>query len=224
MRVLIVEDYAVLRESLARGLRDTGYAVDAAADGGDGLFLAQQQPYDVVILDLMLPGLGGLDVLRRLRAAGDTTPVLVLTAKDALPDRVAGLDAGADDYLVKPFAFDELAARVRALVRRRYERRDPVIRIGDLEIDTRARSARRGGEVIALSAREYALLEYLAHRTGHVVTRGELWDHVYDFAAEPGSNVVDVFISHLRRKIDGGRDKKLIHTRRGQGYLLGEEP
>jgi DNA-binding response OmpR family regulator len=224
MRLLVVEDYAVLRESLARGLRDTGYAVDATGDGGDGLFLAQQHPYDVVILDLMLPGLTGLEVLRRLRAGGNTTPVLVLTARDALADRVAGLDAGADDYLVKPFAFDELAARVRALVRRRYERGDPVIRIADLEIDTRARAARRGGEALALSAREYALLEYLAHRAGHVVTRAELWDHVYDFAAEPGSNVVDVFISHLRRKIDGGRDKKLIHTRRGQGYLLGEEP
>ena len=224
MRVLVVEDYVTLRESLARGLRDTDYAVDATGDGSEGLWFAQNHPYDVVVLDLMLPGLGGIEILRRLRAAGNKVPVLVLTARDALADRVAGLDVGADDYLVKPFAFDELAARLRALVRRSYQCSDPVIRLADLEIDTRARSARRAGEVIALSAREYALLEYLGHRIGHVVTRGEVLDHVYDFAAEPGSNVIDVFISHLRRKIDGGHAKKLIHTRRGQGYVLGEDP
>ncbi|HMG23921.1 MAG TPA: response regulator transcription factor, partial [Kofleriaceae bacterium] len=147
---------------------------------------------------------------------------LVLTARDAVDDRVTGLDLGADDYVVKPFAFDELLARLRAMVRRRYDRVDPVIRIDDLEVDTRARRACRAGQVVALSAREYALLEYLAHRAGHIVSRTELWDHAYDEAAEPGSNVLDVHISHLRKKIDGGHPRRLIHTRRGQGYVLGE--
>jgi DNA-binding response OmpR family regulator len=220
--LLIIEDYAPLRESLARGLRDAGYAVDAAADGVDGLWYAENHPYDVVLLDVMLPGIDGFAILGKLRAAGNATRVLVLTARDAVSDRVTGLDLGADDYLVKPFAFDELLARVRALVRRRYERADPVIRIADLEVDTRARRAQRGGRDLDLSAREYVLLEYLAHRVGHIVSRGELWDHAYDEAAEPGSNVLDVHISRLRKKVDDGQDAKLIHTRRGQGYLLGE--
>ena len=223
MRLLIIEDYTPLRESLARGLRDAGYAVDATGSGGDGLWYAQNHPYDIVILDVMLPGMDGFELLRRLRGAGWTTHVLVLTARDTVADRVTGLDLGADDYLVKPFAFDELRARLRALVRRRYDRADPVIRIGDLEVDTRARRARRGGRVLGLSAREYALLEYLAHRAGEIVSRTELWDHAYDEAAEPGSNVLDVHISHLRKKIDDGWARKLIHTRRGQGYVLGEE-
>jgi two-component system copper resistance phosphate regulon response regulator CusR len=223
VRVLIIEDYAPLRESLARGLRDAGYAVDATGTGTEGLWYAENHPYDVVLLDVMLPGIDGFEVLRRLRAGGDGTHVLVLTARDGVTDRVAGLDLGADDYLVKPFAFDELLARVRAMVRRRYERVDPVIRIDDLEIDTRARRARRAGRVIELSGREYALLEYLGYRAGHIVSRTELWDHAYDGLAEPGSNVLDVHVSHLRRKIDDGHGKKLIHTRRGQGYVLGED-
>jgi DNA-binding response OmpR family regulator len=223
VRLLVVEDYAPLRESLARGLRDAGYAVDATGDGTEGLWFAENHPYDVILLDLMLPRTSGLEILKKLRQTGNTTHVLVLTAKDTIADRVAGLDLGADDYLVKPFAFDELLARVRAMVRRRYESVDPVLRIADLEIDTRARRARRAGAVIALSAREYALLEYLAHREGHIVSRTELWDHAYDEAAEPGSNVLDVHISHLRKKIDEGHATKLIHTRRGQGYVLGED-
>lgn len=222
MRLLVIEDYALLRESLTRGLRDSGYAVDASGNGTEGLWYAENHPYDVIILDLMLPGIGGIDVLKKLRIAGNTVHVLVLTAKDAIPDRVAALDIGADDYMIKPFAFEELSARLRAIVRRRYDKADPVIRIADLELDTLRRAARRGGAIVALSAREYALLEYLAHRPGQVVTRTELWDHVYDFAAEPGSNVLDVYISHLRRKIDDGHDTKLIHTRRGHGYVLGE--
>jgi len=223
VRLLVVEDYAPLRESLARGLKDANYAVDATGDGAEGLWYAENHPYDVILLDLMLPGVGGLEILKKLRATGNTTYVLVLTAKDTVEDRVRGLDAGADDYLVKPFAFDELLARLRAIIRRRYERVDPVIRIADLEVDTRARRAKRSGNVIALSAREYALLEYLANRTGHIVSRTELWDHAYDQAAEPGSNVLDVHISHLRKKIDEGHERKLIHTRRGQGYVLGED-
>ncbi len=222
MRVLVVEDYHVLRDALASGLKHLGYAVDATGDGAEGLWHAENHPYDVVILDLMLPKLGGLELLRRVRAGGNTVPVLVLTAKDSVDDRVAGLDHGADDYLVKPFAFEELAARLRALVRRRYDRDVAVIRIADLEIDTLKRSVQRGGVIVPLSAREYALLEYLANRAGHVVTRTEIWDHVYDAADEPWSNVLDVHISHLRRKIDQGRTTKLIHTRRGLGYLLGE--
>ncbi|HEY5945794.1 MAG TPA: response regulator transcription factor [Kofleriaceae bacterium] len=223
MRALVVEDYAVLRDSLAQGLRDSGYAVDATGEGREGLWYAENHPYDVIVLDLMLPGLGGLDLLKKLRASGNTTPVLILTARDAIADRVAGLDLGADDYMVKPFAFDELVARLRALVRRRYAQVDSVLRIEDLEIDTRARRVRRAGQIVGLSAREYALLEYLAHRAGHIVSRTELWDHAYDEAAEANSNVLDVHISHLRRKIDDGHATKLIHTRRGQGYVLGED-
>jgi DNA-binding response OmpR family regulator len=222
MRVLVVEDYQLLRESLFSGLKQLGYAVDASADGVEGLWYAENHPYDVVVLDLMLPKLGGLELLKRVRAAGNTVPVLVLTAKDSIEDRVNGLDHGADDYLVKPFAFDELAARVRALIRRRYDRDVALIQIADLEIDTRKRSVRRGNEIVPLSAREYALLEYLASRTGHIVTRTEIWDHVYDAADEPWSNVLDVHISHLRRKIDHGHEPKLIHTRRGLGYVLAE--
>jgi DNA-binding response OmpR family regulator len=224
VRLLVIEDYAPLREALARGLRDAGYVVDATGSGVDGLWYAENHPYDAIILDLMLPGVDGFAILDRLRAAGNGTRVLVLTARDAVADRVTGLDLGADDYLVKPFAFDELLARVRALVRRRYERFDPVLRIGDLEVDTRARRARRGGRLLVLSAREYALLEYLAFRAGQIVSRTELGDHVYDEVAEPGSNVLDVHISHLRKRLDDGQGPKLIHTRRGQGYVLGEEP
>jgi len=223
VRLLVIEDYAVLRDGLVRGLRDAGYAVDATGDGTEGLWYAENHPYDAVVLDVMLPGLGGFDILRRLRRAGNAMPVVVLTARDAVTDRVAGLDLGADDYLVKPFAFDELLARLRAVVRRRYDRADCVIRIDDLEIDIRARRATRAGQAIGLSAREYALLEYLAHRAGDVVSRTELWDHAYDEAAEPGSNVLDVHISHLRKKIDDGHATKLLHTRRGQGYMLGED-
>jgi DNA-binding response OmpR family regulator len=223
MRLLVIEDFAVLRTSLVRGLRELGYAVDEASDGKQGLALAQQHTYDVVILDLMLPQKSGIEVLAELRASGNTVHVLVLTAKDSVEDRIAGLDHGADDYLIKPFAFDELTARIRALVRRSYQRPNPIIRVADLEIDTLKRSVRRGGDVVPLSAREYALLEYLASRVGQVVTRVEIWEHVYDSVGEPWSNVLDVYISHLRRKIDQGRTPKLIHTRRGHGYLFGED-
>jgi len=223
VRLLVIEDYTPLRESLARGLRAAGYAVDATGNGRDGLWYADNHPYDVIVLDVMLPGVDGFEVLRTLREVGNAAHVLVLTARDAVTDRVTGLDLGADDYLAKPFAFDELLARLRAMVRRRYDRTDPVVRIDDLEIDTRARRARRAGRVVALSAREYTLLEYLANRAGHIVSRTELWDHAYDEAAEPGSNVLDVHISHLRKKIDDGHARKLIQTRRGQGYVLGDE-
>jgi DNA-binding response OmpR family regulator len=220
MRALIVEDYGPVRVAVRDGLTEHGFAVDVASDGKDGLWLAAHNPYDVVILDLMLPKLSGLEVLRRLRAAGSTTAILLLTARDAVDDRVTGLDLGADDYLIKPFAFAELVARVRALVRRSYDRASPAIAVGDLRIDPARRTVTRGGRELAMSAREYALLEYLAIRAGHVVTRTEIWDHVYDFNADVQSNVVDVYIGYLRRKLG---PPPLIHTRRGQGYVLGIE-
>lgn len=224
MRVLVIEDYPPLRQSLTTGLQDAGFAVDAAPDGQEGLWLAMGSDYDAIVLDLMLPKLHGLTVLRRIRAAGRKSPVLVLTARGAIEDRVGALDLGADDYLVKPFAFAELLARVRALVRRRYDVKDPIIRVADLEVDTAARQAHRGGEPLGLTAREYSLLEYLALRTGQTVTRTEIWEHLYPFESDAHSNVVDVYVGYLRRKLEQGGRPRLIHTRRGLGYVLEEEP
>ena len=221
MRLLLVEDYPPLRRSIAKGLREAGYAVDATGDGEEGLWYASSGEHDVIVLDLMLPKVDGLTILRRLREKGSPAHVLILTAKDTVDDRVRGLELGADDYLVKPFAFDELLARVRALVRRKYEAKSPVIAVGDLEMDTRARAVRRGGRAIGLTAREYALLEFLALRAGQVVTRTDIWEHVYDFAAEPNSNVIDVYVARLRKKLELDGRPPLIHTRRGIGYVLG---
>ncbi|HEY3233757.1 MAG TPA: response regulator transcription factor [Polyangiaceae bacterium] len=223
MHILLVEDYAPLARSVGQGLREAGYAVDVATDGEDALAWADTQEYDAIILDLMLPKLDGLSVLERLRRKRKASPVLILTARDRIEDRVKGLDLGADDYLVKPFAFEELLARVRAIVRRRYGSPSSVIRIADLEIDTTARTVTRAGTAIVLSGREYALLEYLAARRDQVVSRSEIRDHVYDFDSEPASNVIDVYIRYLRKKIDEDHPIKLIHTRRGLGYLLGKE-
>ena len=222
MKVLLVEDYKPVRTSVAQGLREAGFAVDATGDGEEGLWFARTGEYDAVVLDLMLPGTDGLTILRCLRGEANPVPVLVLTARDTVRDRVRGLDLGADDYLVKPFAFDELLARVRALVRRKYEEASPVLRVGDLEIDPALRSARRGGRVLDLTAREYAILEFLAHRASRVVSRSDIWEHVYDFNAEPNSNVIDVYVARLRRRLEKGGRPRLIHTRRGQGYVLGE--
>jgi DNA-binding response OmpR family regulator len=220
MRILVVEDYEPIQEAVAQGLREAGFAVDVASDGQTGLWFARDNAYDVIVLDIMLPGMDGLTILKQLRAKGSQTHVILLTAKDAAEDRVRGLDLGADDYLVKPFVFPELLARVRALIRRKYERKDPVIRVEDLEIHTTTRSVSRGGRTVELSPREYALLEFLALRAGEVVTRSEIWEHVYEFHSAADSNVVDVFIGHLRRKLDDGALTKLIHTRRGHGYVL----
>ncbi len=222
MRVLVVEDYPPLVRSISQGLREAGYAVDTATDGEEGLALAEASPYDVIVLDIMLPKLDGLGVVARLRKKKNAVPVLLLTARDTVGDRVKGLDVGADDYLIKPFALEELKARVRALIRRGYQKTENEIRIGDLVLDLTARTVTRAAKVIALSAKEYALLEYLATRTGQVVSRSEIWDHVYDFASEPSSNVVDVYIGYLRKKIDLEGSTKLIHTRRGLGYVLVE--
>ncbi len=222
MRVLLIEDYEPLRESVARGLREAGFAVDATGDGREGLACTSTCDYDVIVLDLMLPGVDGLTILQRLREQRNPVHVLVLTAKGALGDRVRGLNLGADDYLVKPFAFEELLARVSALVRRKYQAKSPVIRVADLEIDTNARTVRRAGKVVALTSREYAVLELLARRAHQVVTREEIWGHVYDFDAEPHSNVIDVFIASLRRKLEQDGLPRLIHTRRGLGYAFGD--
>jgi DNA-binding response OmpR family regulator len=223
MRVLVVEDFPPLSRAIVQGLQEAGYAVDSAVDGEEGLACAQACSYDVILLDIMLPKLDGLALLQQLRKQRHPAAVLLLTARDTVADRVKGLDAGADDYLVKPFAFDEVLARVRAMARRRYGQREAQVVIEDLEVDLVARTVKRAGHVLSLSAREYAVLEYLCARRGHVVTRTEIWDHVYDFATEPSSNVVDVYIGYLRRKIDAGHARKLIQTRRGQGYVLGAE-
>lgn len=221
MRILIVEDYEPLREALAQGLREAQFAVDVAPDGDSGLWYANSNDYDVIVLDLMIPGIDGLTLLKRLRAGGAKTHVLILTAKDTTEDRVKGLNLGADDYLVKPFAFAELLARVRALVRRRYKAKTPLIQVEDLEIDTTTRTIRRGGKRVELTPKEYSLLQYLAMRPGELVTRTEIWEHVYEFHSEAESNVVDVLIGHIRRKLEGPDLPKLIHTRRGHGYVLG---
>jgi DNA-binding response OmpR family regulator len=221
MRALVVEDSLPIRTAIRDGLAEQGFAVDVAANGEDGLWLAEQNPYDIIVLDIMLPLIDGLEVLRRLRGKGSKVAVLLLTARDTVEDRVTGLDTGADDYLVKPFAFAELLARVRTLVRRRYDAKDPVLRVDDLVIDTVKRRVKRGEAAVALSPREYALLEYLALRAGELVTRTDIWEHVYDFRSDAQSNVVDVYVSYLRKKLG---PPSLIHTRRGQGYVLGGEP
>lgn len=224
MRILFIEDSERLQRSVGTGLRKAGYAVDAATSGTDGEWLAQSNTYDVILLDLMLPGMDGLTLLSRLREAGDKTPILMLTARGSVDDRVKGLQLGADDYLPKPFAFDELLARVQALVRRGHDQRSPVIVIGDMRIDTSARSVTRAGEPISLAAREYAILEYLAYRTGETVSRSEIEEHVYDDRAELMSNVVDSAICGLRKKLSRPGADPLIHTRRGMGYVLVAEP
>jgi DNA-binding response OmpR family regulator len=221
MRILLVEDYLPLQKSLAKGLREAGYAVDVSGDGREGLWYATSNDYDAIILDLMLPGMDGLTILKKLRAADKNNHVLILTAKDTVDDRIKGLDLGADDYLVKPFAFGELLARLRALTRRKYEQKRPCLQIEDLRLDTATRRVWRAEVEIPLTSREYMLLEYLAMRTGQVVSRTDIWEHVYDFNSEASSNVVDVYIGYLRKKIEKEAGPPLIRTVRGQGYILG---
>lgn len=223
MRILIAEDHPNLARSLADGLREEGYAVDLTQDGNEALHLAQTNPYDGIVLDIMLPGKDGWTILKTLRQRNINIPVLCLTARDGVEDRVKGLDLGADDYLVKPFAWTELTARVRAMIRRGHGKKSAILRTNDLEIDTATKAVRRGGTPIALSAREFSLLEYLAHRKGQVVSRTDIWEHLYDQHDEAASNVVDVYIGYLRAKIDKDFPLKLIQTRRGQGYVLGSE-
>lgn len=224
MRLLLIEDYLPLQKSLAKGLREAGFAIDTTGDGKEGLWYAMSNEYDVIILDLMLPGMDGLKILEELRAKGRQNHVLILTAKDTLEDRVKGLDLGADDYLVKPFDFRELLARIRALVRRGYQEKNPTVEIEDLRIELATQRVWRGEEEIQLTAREYALLEYLAMRAGQTVSRMDMWEHVYEFNSTASSNVVDVYIGYLRKKIERSGGRELIHTIRGRGYMLGTQP
>jgi len=225
LRVLIIEDEVRLAENLTRSLREgAGYAVDIAPDGEDGVFMAQSNPYDVVLLDLMLPKIDGLEVLKRIRESKQNTPVLVLTARDEKESVVALLNAGADDYLTKPFDLGELLARVKALIRRAKGMSSPLITIGNLEINTTDRVVRKAGQKIPLTAMEYRVLEYLAHRPDAVVSKTELLEHLYDYNWEKFSNVIEVYVSGLRRKLQEPSSHPLIQTVRGQGYILQGEP
>jgi DNA-binding response OmpR family regulator len=220
MRLLVVEDEPVAAALLAKGLREHAYAVDVVGDGPAAIEQAEVNDYDLLILDVLLPGLDGLQVCSRLRADGITAPILMLTARGGPDQRVEGLDAGADDYLPKPYHFPELLARVRALLRRGPALASAVLTLDTLTIDTRARRVERGGRQIQLTAKEYALLEYLARRRGEVVGRSDIAEHVWDDSYDPMSNLIEVYIQRLRRKIDDGHPVRLLHTRRGAGYTL----
>ncbi len=220
MRILVVEDEHRLAAVLKQGLTEQGYAVDLAHDGEEGLGLAELEPYDLLVLDVMLPGLDGLAVCRQLRARGRHMPVLLLTARDAVDDRVTGLDSGADDYLTKPFAFRELLARARALLRRDGRSRESVLRAGNLTLDPATREVRRAGRTIELTSKEYAVLEYLLHHPNRVLTRTQIAEHVWDYDFVAMSNVIDVYIRSLRRKLDDDHEPRLLHTVRGAGYQL----
>jgi two-component system response regulator PhoP len=225
MRVLVVEDEQRLGENVAKMLRESAScAVDIAQEGEEGLFLAESSPYDLLVLDLMLPKLSGLELLKQFRERGNKTPVLIMTARDEKESIVALLNAGADDYIVKPFDMGELIARSKALIRRGKGEHSPIIRIADLELDSVARRVKRAGQFIVLTAMEYRVLEYLAHRQGAVVAKTELLEHLYDYNWEKFSNVIEVYISGLRRKIDHSFPLKLIHTSRGFGYSLRVDP
>jgi DNA-binding response OmpR family regulator len=225
MRILVVEDERKVASFVRQGLQEEGYAVDVAADGAAAVDMALGgTPYDLIVLDLMLPKRGGLDVLRTLRESRITAPVLLLTARDRVPDRVTGLDLGADDYLTKPFAFEEFLARVRALLRRGAAQRTPVLQLADLRLDPAARRVTRGGRTISLTVREYALLEYFLRNAGRVLTRPMLAEHVWGTDFDPESNVIDVYVGYLRRKIELPGEARLLHTTRGAGYVLRVEP
>lgn len=222
MRFLLVEDEPDLREVLKKQLQTNGYSVDACGDGLEALDYVLLAAYDAIILDIMLPGLDGLAVLKKLRHEGNKTPVLLLTARGSVEDRVAGLDLGADDYLVKPFSFDELVARLRVLLRRSGGQVSNILTCSDLEMDTSSRRVSRAGKELQLSAKEFAVLEYLLRHQGMVLSRETIENHVWDYDFEGGSNVVDVYIRYLRKKVDDGFEKKLIQTVRGAGYVLKE--
>jgi DNA-binding response OmpR family regulator len=225
VRLLVVEDEHKLAGVLKRGLEEHGYAVDLAYDGEDGLALALTTPYDLIVLDVMLPKLDGLSLCRQLRAQHRHMPVLMLTARDAIEDRVAGLDGGADDYLTKPFAFREFVARVRALLRRDAASvRDPILRVADVQIDTVSHEVRRAGELIELTSKEYAILEYFARNPNRVLTRTQIAEHVWDFDFVSMSNVIDVYIGYLRRKLGDDTEPRLLRTVRGTGYQLRAAP
>ena len=220
MKILLVEDSQRLLRSLGQGLKKLGYAVDLAADGEEGLALAETYDYHVIVLDLMLPGLSGLEVLRRLRARGRDAHILILSARDRVDDRVQGLQLGADDYLVKPFAFDELCARIQALIRRRHQAKNPVIQVGPLEIDAARRQVSRNGDALHLTPSEYALLEFLAYQRGRVFSKEQLVEHLHRSDSDVSSNVVEVLVSGLRKKIHTHGQPPILCTRRGFGYVV----
>ncbi len=224
MRILFAEDERDLNKIVTKKLEREGYSVDSCYDGAEAIDYLMAADYDGVILDIMMPKADGFQVLSALRKAGKTTPVLFLTARDSVVDRVKGLDSGANDYLVKPFSFEELMARIRAMTRNPFGQATSVLTVGDLTMDCAAHTVSRAGVEISLSAREYAMLEYLMHNKGVVLSRETIEDHVWNFDYEGGTNVVDVYIRYLRKKIDDGHEKKLIHTVRGSGYVLREEP
>lgn len=223
MRILVVEDEKKVASFLKKGLEEEYYAVDCAYDGEEGLFMLETNEYDLVILDIMLPKIDGLEVLKGARDKGLTLPVLMLTAKDSVEDVIKGLDAGGDDYLTKPFAFAELLARVRALLRRKEREPAGELRVADLTLDPVTHTVSRGGQEVELTAKEYALLEYLMRHANRVVTRTMISEHVWDYHFDPMTNVIDVYVNHLRKKIDLNSSQGLIHTIRGVGYMLGDK-
>jgi len=223
VRLLLIEDESNTAAMLAKGLREHSFAVDIAADGKTGMEKASVSPYDLILLDVMLPGLNGFEICHRLRAAGVAVPILMLTALDAISSRIEGLDSGADDYLAKPFDFGELLARIRALLRRGPRLVDPVLKIDNLQVNTRSRQVCRDGRLIEMTSKEYALLECLAREAGKVMSRQEISEHVWEEDYDPFSNLIEVYIQRVRRKVDTPGEKPLIHTRRGEGYWLTAE-
>ena len=220
MRILFAEDEKSLNKIITKQLKAAGYSVDSCFDGGEAYDLITMTDYDAAIFDVMMPVMNGFELVKKIRAKGIDVPVLFLTARDSIEDRVTGLDIGADDYLVKPFSFDELSARLRVMTRKKYGIKTGVITIDDLSIDTASMHVERAGKNISLSAKEYELLRYLAMNKGVVLSRGKIEDHIWNYDYEGGTNVVDVYIRYLRKKIDDGFDKKLIHTVRGAGYVI----
>lgn len=220
MRILIVEDEKSLLNIISKRLNNEGYCVDAVSNGTDGLVYFQSAEYDLVILDLMLPGIDSITLLKKIRKNKIITPVLILTAKDSIQDRVSGLDAGADDYLTKPFSLEELLARIRALLRRQGESRENILKEDDLVVDTLKHSVTRGGREIEMTTKEYAILEYMMRNKGQILSRGQIAAHAWNFDFDCDSNIINVYIRYLRRKIDDNFEKKLLHTVRGSGYVL----
>ena len=223
MRVLLVEDEIKMARAVRRGLEQEGYAVDVAPDGEEAVFQAAENEYDAVVLDVMLPGLNGFEVCRDMRSRGRWAPVLMLTARDAVEDRIHGLDVGADDYLVKPFAFGELLARLRALIRRGPHERPPILEVDDVVLDPASHRVTRAGQEVVLSGREFSLLEYLMHHAGEVLSRRQIMEHVWDYNYEGLSNVVDVYVGYLRKKLERPFGTTLISTVRGVGYVVGKD-
>ena len=223
MHILVIEDEKKVARLIQKGLEEEAYAVDVAHDGERGLSMSETHQYDLLIVDVMLPKMNGMELVQVIRSRKGKTPIIMLTAKATIEDKVAGLDSGADDYLTKPFAFEELLARVRSLLRRGAQQKSTILAIADLELDTVTHKAKRGGRTIELTAKEYALLDYFLQNKDRVLTRSAISEHIWDYNFDTGTNIIDVYINHLRNKVDNNFDKKLIHTVRGVGYVLKEE-